>query len=72
MTAVDVQAIAESASALVAVGAVTAWFWQLLRHTLRWRRKRRAKRVRDDAFPLVATCIAAAALLAWLARGGDS
>lgn len=70
MTAADVSALAESATALVAVGAVSAWFWQLVRRALKWRRKKRAQSVRNDAFPLVAGVVAAVAVLAWLMRGG--
>jgi hypothetical protein len=63
MTAADVQAIAESATALTALGVVATWVWRTSRRAWKWRRAARAKKVRDDAFPLVVTSLLVAELL---------
>lgn len=72
MTAADVQAIAESVTALSALIAVGAWLTSTAHRAWKWRRARRAKRVRDDAFPLVATVAVVAMFLAKALGKGDS
>lgn len=72
MTAADYQAIAESVTAVSAAGAVLTWLFRTSRRAWKWRRNKRAKRVRDDAFPLVIGVVAVAFVLAKLMRGDGS
>jgi hypothetical protein len=72
VTAADVQAIAESVIAVSAAGAVLTWLYRTSRRAWKWRRNKRAKRVRDDAFPLVIGVVAVVLVLAKLMQGDDS
>lgn len=54
MTAADVQAIAESVTAVTAVGAVTTWLWRANGKVRGWRKRRRLDEIRAEVDAKVA------------------
>lgn len=72
MTAADVQAIAESVTAASAALALAGWTARKLQRARKRYKDKRAKRVQNDAFPLIAGVTGIALFVAWLVKGGDS
>lgn len=72
MTAADVQAIAESATAITAAGAVAAWFVRTSRRYLKWRRRRRRDQVLNYVIPACMATLVVAAFLFQSRGGGEA
>ncbi len=70
MTAPDVQAIAESVTAVTAAGAVITWAWRGSHRWLKWRKQKRRDQVLNYVVPACALTLVLAVILLGRRDGG--